>query len=381
MTLAADYNAAQAHTRAGRLEAAEDLYRRIVAHREHELSLHNLAVILEQSGRIDDAGGFYERAVAAAPDDPRMQAAWASHLRETRRFAEAEGAWRRTLALAPDYPEAAFILGAVLLAQGRFAEAWPLYDERPARRGMLRRGLKFPEWRGEPLAGKRLLIWREQGFGDQIMMARFLEQLEAAQVTYAGPPALRRLFESLPATFDPVGPQGYAPAMHDYWTLPFSLPRWLGAQADPLPTAPYLFGRPGLAGGRIGVVWRGQAANRNDAFRSLSEADARPLLALPGAISLEPADTGAQDFQATADIIAGLDLVITVDTAVAHLAGAMGRPVWVMLARYALDWSWPRQGASPWYPSARLFTQATAGAWGPVVAEVREAALALPAGG
>jgi len=131
------------------------------------------------------------------------------------------------------------------------------------------------------------------------------------------------------------------------------------------------------AAGHIGVVWRGEAQNRNDRFRSLPPELGAELLALPGAVSLDPADSGAADFQATADIIAGLDLVITVDTAVAHLAGAMGRPVWVLLAKHAIDWQWPREGVSPWYPSARLFTQSRAGDWAPVVAAVKAEALRL----
>ena len=94
------------------------------------------------------------------------------------------------------------------------------------------------------------------------------------------------------------------------------------------------------------------------------------LLALPGAASLDPQDTGAADFQATADLIAGLDLVVTIDTAVAHLAGAMGKPTWLLLAAHALDWQWPRHHPALWYPSVRGFHQTTPGDWAPVVAEV-----------
>jgi len=126
----------------------------------------------------------------------------------------------------------------------------------------------------------------------------------------------------------------------------------------------------------IGIMWRGEPENPNDRFRSLSKTAAARLLNLPGAMSLEPSDTGAADFQATADIIAGLDLVITADTSVAHLAGAMGKETWVLLARYADDWQWPRSGMSPWYPSARLFTQPQSGDWESLVADVCDEALA-----
>jgi hypothetical protein len=288
----------------------------------------------------------------------------------SRQFAEAEPVYRRAHALDPGNHDAAFELSMVLLALGRYPEGWIWHEARESRRRFLRQKLDFPEWKGEPLAGKSLFVWREQGFGDQIMMARFLPLLGAARITYAGPVQLRRLFEPLPVTFVDARPDRNDVARHDYWSLSGSLPKGLGVTADTVPAAPYLFGSPAPTKARIGVVWRGEPANANDVYRSLPEEMAAALLALPGAISLDPLNTGARDFQETADIIAGLDLVITVDTAVAHLAGAMGRPVWVMLAKHAIDWQWPREGKSAWYPSARLFTQSTAGDWSSVVAAV-----------
>ena len=373
MDLAAVFRAALEAHRGGRLAEAEEAYRAVLAHVEHPLSLHNLALILEERGGFDDAGALFLRAADAAPDDPARQFALAISLRTRRRLDEAEARYRRVLELDPAFPKAAFDLGCVLLAAGRDAEGWPLYDQREARQAMLQRKLSIPEWRGEPLAGKRLLVLAEQGFGDQIMMARFLSGLGAETVTYVGLPQLRRLFEQLSLTFVAGSPGGPAPPGHDYWVLPLSLPHRLGAGPERFPP-PYFSGTPGRAPGGVGVVWRGEPTNRNDRFRTLPEAEAARLLALPGAISLDPADSGATDFQATADIIAGLDLVITVDTAVAHLAGAMGRPVWVLLAAQALDWQWPRAGRSPWYPQVRLFVQSTAGDWTSVVDQVVEAA-------
>ncbi len=368
------FNAAQAHRQAGRWSEAERGYRAIVAELDHLPSLHNLGVLLDMTGRRLEAGEVFRRAAEAGSGQPHALAAYANHLREVRRFEESERLWRKVLALDPVYPEAAFILGNVLLAQGKFEEGWRLYQQR-ALREVPAQTLGNPEWRGEPLTGKRLFVWREQGFGDQIMMARFLPRLGAKEVIYAGPPPLRRLFEPLGLTWLDVDPSGRvsAPAA-DFWTMPMSLPLWLGATPDAGGSSPYLFAQPRPTGGRIGVVWRGSSANRNDPFRSLPAEQGARLLALPGAISLEPEDTGATDFQDTADIIAGLDLVITVDTAMAHLAGALGRPVWVLLARHALDWHWPREGVSPWYPSARLFCQDERCAWEPLVDRViREA--------
>ena len=375
MDLDADFDAALAEHRAGRLDAAEHRYRAILA-RENDLrAMHNLGVLLEATGRHAEAGEIYRQAVRASPDDAERQLALATHYRVTRQLPAAEAAYRRLLELRPGDAHAGEHLGVTLMAMGRYAEGWAALDARAARMSFPRQALSFPEWRGEPLAGKRLFVWREQGFGDQIMMARFLKGLGAAEVTYAGPSQLRRLFEALPVTFIEARPGKMEIPRHDYWSLPVSLPKWLGITEETVPGAPYLSGQAVSAGGRIGVVWRGQAGNANDRFRSLSADQAAPLLSLPGAISLDPADTGAADFQATADIIAGLDLVITGDTAVAHLAGAMGRPVWVLLAAHATDWQWPRQGASAWYPTARLFVQQTAGDWTPVVDAVRQAAL------
>lgn len=363
----ADFKAALAAHNAGRLPEAERLYRAIVAETDHLPSLHNLGVIFEDTGRWDAAGEVYRRAAGAGPENPKPQLALANHYRVTRQLPLAEAAYRRALALAPDNQQAAFELGCMLLAMGHYAEGWPLYELRPPRLKFLQNPLSFPEWKGEPLAGKRLFLWREQGFGDQIMAARFLPMLGAAEVTYMGPPAMRRLLQQMPVTFIEADPAWNDIPPHDYWCLPLSLPHRLGITAETLPAAPYLSATPAKSGARIGVVWRGEPRNANDVFRSLPAEIAARLLTLPGAISLDPADTGAADFQATADIIAGLDLVITVDTATAHLAGAMGRPVWVLLAQHAIDWQWPRTPTTPWYPSARLFVQPQPGDWASVV--------------
>jgi hypothetical protein len=361
------FEAALADHNAGRLAEAERGYLAILAHGNHLPSLHNLGVIFETTGRFDAAGEAYRHAANAAPDNPKPQLALANHYRVTRQFALAEAAYRRALELTPDDQEAAFDLGHVLLAMGRYAEGWPLYELRSPRLTFLEHKLDFPEWRGEPLAGKRLFVWREQGFGDQIMAARFLPLLGAAEVTYMGPPPMRRLMAQLPVTFVEASPAVNHIPTHDYWSLPHSLPHHLGVTPQTIPGAPYLTGTPAPSGGRIGVAWRGEARNANNVFRSMPADIAARLLALPGAVSLDPADTGAVDFQATADIIAGLDLVITVDTAVAHLAGAMGRPVWVLLAQHAIDWQWPRTPTTPWYPSARIFVQPRPRDWAALV--------------
>lgn len=289
----------------------------------------------------------------------------------TGRRDQAQAAFRAALDADPDQAATKHSLGMLLLADGRYGEGWPLFEARrevPALR-INRPNLACPEWRGEDLAGRRLLVIAEQGLGDQIQYARFLPQLVArgAEVTFACAPSLAPLFERLGATLLPIAP-GLTLPPADYWTLMMSLPLRLGLQLENLDGAPYLRAL-GNAGGGIGVVARGAAAHSNDRFRSLDAKAAGDLLALGR--DLSPEATGARDFRDTAEIIAGLDLVISVDTSVAHLAGALGKPVWILLSGVETDWRWLRGRAdSPWYASARLYRQETAGDWGSVMRRV-----------
>lgn len=356
--------------RDGDLAAAEAGYRAVLAAGEHAGALRNLAVLLETTGRTDEARGLYGRWAGLVPETAAVWQTLGNFHRFTGELDTAEKAYRRALDLEPDLRQVQADLGLVLLAQGRFAEGWPLYEQRARRLRTAARRLSFPEWMGEPLAGKRLFVWSEQGYGDQIMMARFVRELGAAHVTLTCAPGLARLFAQLPAEIVPLAEEVQAPA-HDYWVLPMSIPAKLGVLEATIPRAPYLTAPPRGRGG-IGVMARGNPTYAWDRSRSPPEAVCRELLALPGAMSLEPSDTSAADFQDTAEIIAGLDLVITSDTSVAHLAGALGRPTWLLLSDHGLDWRWMRDRAdSPWYPSLRLYRQPRADDWAAVVAEVR----------
>jgi hypothetical protein len=372
MTADPEFAAALACHQAGDLAQAERLYREILASDEQRAALNNLALLLDATGRGAEAREVYERAVRRFPDDPRTHYALANHHRERRELEAAEDPYRRTIALQPDHPTARLDLGLTLLGMGRYTEGWTLYETRRARTRMLAANLPFPEWRGEPLAGKRLLVLREQGFGDQIMMARFVDGLGASEVTYVGPPELHRMFSQLPLTYVDVTPgEARGHLDHDYWALPFSLPAILGVTLETIPAEPYLRGTPRTSGARVGLVWRGGPGNRNQRFRMLPEPLAERLLAMDGVISLEPEASGARDFQDTADIVAGLELVVSVDTSMAHLAGAMGRPAWVLLPAHGLDWQWLRERPdSPWYPSVRLIRQPAPGDWDAVFEQV-----------
>ncbi len=331
------------------------------------------AVAAHQAGDLAAAEAMYR----ALPEHPKILQNLGVLLAAVGRHVEAEAAFRRSLELAPGVPSAENSLGRQLMAQGRYAEGWPLMEARrrdPAT-PMPRLALPSPEWMGEPLAGRHIVILGEQGFGDQIMFARFLPLLqgEGARVSFVVGPPLKRLFQSLGVEVlagdgsDPI-PAG------DCSAFLCSLPGRLGVTLEKLPPpAPLSATANGPASG-IGVVVQGRPSQANDRNRSMSPAAATRLRALGR--DLSPEATGARDFQETADIIAGLDLVITVDTAIAHLAASLGKPTWILLAQIGTDWRYERgRDDCRWYPSARLFRQPTAGDWDSVLSTV-EAALA-----
>ncbi len=307
-----------------------------------------------------------------------------------------------------------------MLARGAFEDGWPLFEARRDPRSpeaLPAPALPFPEWTGEPLDGKSLLVWFEQGFGDEIQTARYVPWLKdrgAARVSLVCKPQLAQLFATLPGVDAVIPASGHAQIdPHDYWVPPFSIPYRAGARLETIPAEiPYLAATldrrvrwdralpPGDL--RIGLAWRGSAALKNDANRSLAGLSTlAPLWSVPGAVfvSLQkgsgeeeadkappgqpiiPLGAGIADFADTAAIIDQLDLVISVDTAVAHLAGALGKPCWVLLPRIGTDWRWLRdRDDSPWYPTLRLFRQGEGETWDAVIVRVAEA-LALYAAG
>jgi Glycosyltransferase family 9 (heptosyltransferase)/Tetratricopeptide repeat len=344
---------------AGDLDGAARAYRALGDNAD---ALCNLGLIAKAHGQLAEAEALLKRAMELDPAAPFPAYNLGSlYLRSGRPDEAVEPL--RIAAAHPRMTGARLNLGNVYLALGRDAEGWRLYDERAERLNSQVRKLSFPEWQGEPLGGKRLFVWPEQGFGDLILAARYLPLTGAAQVTLVTPPELARLFQQLPVEIvERRGDLVVTP--HDYWTLPLSLPRWL----SPVPT-PYIVGSARSSGG-IGVAWKGNALP--DPGRSLPVDLSGELLSLPGAISLHPEDSGARDFQDTADIIAGLDLVISVDTFVAHLAGAMGKPTILLLQRQSADWRW--RETRPWYPSVEIVRPSTQGDWKSAVAAARKLA-------
>lgn len=249
-----------------------------------------------------------------------------------------------------------------LASSGRYHEAWPLYEARRFHPGYRIDipNATYPEWTDEEVAGRKVMVVAEQGFGDQLMFGRFLRELSArgAEVEIlCNPYFVSRLFETMGYTTRPFHLDRPAPPA-DLWTLFGSLPFRLGI--GPPVGAKYL-NLPTSSGGGIGVVATGSPLHWNDAQRSLPK-ELQPWLLRHGR-DLLPQTTGARDFLDTATIVAGLDLVITVDTSMAHLAGALGKPCWVLLPRDGLDWRWGDGVRSPWYPDMRLYRQPTSGDW------------------
>ena len=362
----------------------------------------NLGNVRQAQGRLEEAVVCHERALAAEPHNSEAYSNLGGVLDLQGKLTESMAAYDRALALKPDFPVALFNRSLLRLRKGDLALGLPDYEHRWYLNK--RRDFTQPQWRGQPLEGARILLYPEQGLGDTVQFLRYVPLVQAAggQVILEVQPQMRRLVAQMPDLAQIVCSGEPLPQFD--WHCPLmSLPLAFGTTLDTIPaTVPYLTvpqeadtaHLPDRGDGlRVGIVWAGSPGHLRDRFRSVPLELLKPLFDLeevqfyslqmgPAAEELSKADISLEvidlaprieDMADTAALIAHLDLIIAVDTAVAHLAGALGKRVWVMLPLVP-DWRWllDRED-SPWYPTMRLFRQSTLGDWASVVEAVRSA--------
>jgi tetratricopeptide (TPR) repeat protein len=370
----------------------------------------NLGVALQALGRIDEAAREHEWVVAAKPNTPHAHYNLGLIRQEQGRPQEAIACYRQAVALNPDYADAHWNEALQHLALGEYDTGWTQYEWRWRRQGYPAKRFAERDWDGGSLTGRTILLTAEQGFGDTFQFIRYaaLVKKRAGTVIVECQPELKQAL-AYTAGIDRLVGQGETLPAFDRHAAMLSLPRLLGTDLKTIPAdVPYIRPDPLRVavwrgqikrgtGRNVGLVWRGNPKNSDDRKRSMDAATIARLCDLPGVnwfnlqIDASPEEIALlarhgrfrdcgpalSDWADTAALIAMLDLVITVDTAVAHLAGAMGRPVWVMLSAIP-HWSWLRERAdSPWYPTARLFRQQRLGEWDSVIAEIEMAALSL----
>jgi hypothetical protein len=325
---------------------------------------------------------------------------------------EAVDCCRRALQLKPDFAEAHKSLGMIWNLRGQFEQGWPEYEWRWKCKEFTPHIFPQPVWTGESLAGKAILLHAEQGFGDTIQFIRFASILkrQGATVILGCPNQLLQLLQGFPGVDLLIGENDVLPAFDVHAPL-LSLPGILKTTIETIPASiPYFLAKPALLeqwrdrlnkfeGFKIGISWQGNPFFRDDRLRSiplrcfahLAEIPGVHLIGLQRGFGIEQveelrdlfpvADLGNEldresgPFMDTAAVMKNLDLVITADTAVAHLAGALGVPTWVALS-IAPNWRWMLgRSDSPWYPTLRLFRQKELGNWPAVFEEMKEALL------
>lgn len=414
---------ARLHERAGQWEAARECLRQVLLRFDQRAQYWLDAGLIEHAmGEYEEALRYYDRALILDPDLVDAHVSRGTTLARLRDHEEAIDSFRRALRKDAGDADAHVNLALSLLALGQLEEAWPLYEWRWEGRGAdPYRHAAIPPWNGgSSLSGKRILLWAEQGQGDTIQFSRYvLQMVEAgAEVVFEVPESLFTLMQGLPvaARIQLVATGAVLPEV-DYQLPLMSLPLVCNTAMDNIPAPiPYLNVHIDLkrqweqrldalaprapAQVRVGIICSGNPGNVNDARRSIALERFAELAKAREEVSffiiqpdLRPADAqwlqqaGPQwhavgedigDFADTAAALSCMDLVISVDTAAAHLAGALGLPVWIALP-HAPDWRWFLQRHdSPWYPTARLFRQQRAGDWGEVITTLR-AALAVAA--
>jgi Flp pilus assembly protein TadD len=370
----------------------------------------NLGIAYARQGDLDGAIGAFETALGLRGDLPEAHANLGHVLHQLGNVDGSIAAYRKAIAFKPDYAMAHFGLSVALLAKGEYEEGWREYEWRWLGCGTKPPESPRPRWTGEDVVGETVLVCGEQGLGDTLQFARYIPLLarRGARVVVAAAPPLVALFRRLDGAAAVCGPGEPLP-WFDHFCPMMSLPLIFGTRVDNIPAAiPYLSADPdkaaawrqrlaaALPGLRVGLVWAGSPRKEHpvarlvDRRRSMTLGHFAALADLPGVsfVSLQKGEPAMQtrspppgfelcdwtedleDFDDTAALIEALDLVISVDTAVAHLAGALGKPVW-LLNRFDSCWRWLiERDDSPWYPTLRQFRQRRPGDWDEVINRV-----------
>jgi Tfp pilus assembly protein PilF len=365
----------------------------------------NRGNFLREQNRFGEALASYDQALALSPEDAVAWDDRGAALHGMKRFNEAMASFERAIAADPDYAPAWFHKALGFLLVGDWRQAWPLLEWRHKLPGAAPvRNYPQPVWTGaQDIAGKILFVHWEEGFGDTIHFFRFvlLAAARGARVVFSVPDRLVRLFRDAGQGVEIIG-AGETPPAFDFHIPLLSMPLAFGTEIETIPAAaPYLradadrvrswAGRIGGGGFRIGVVWAtttSRSLGRSFPLAALEGLAQRPgvrLISLqkedgledlnhlpPGmAVEVHDFDRGDDAFLDTAALMENMDLVISADTSTAHLAGALGRPVWLAL-KYVADWRWLQDRAdSPWYPTMRLFRQQVDGNWAGVFAQMQ----------
>ncbi len=381
----------------GRHDEALAAFAAVHAARPEDIDvLNECGGLLVRLGQIEAALACYDRALALAPQVAELHVNKGTALAAASRFMDALESFSAAIAIDPQCAEAHHRAGLIRLRSGDFKNGWSDYEWRWRTQWAPQvRRVSAPLWRGEPIAGKTILLLAEQGYGDTIQFIRYVPMVAAlgVRVIVDVPPPLQEIALGIDGVAAVLRTDAPAPPV-DYQCPFMSLPLALGTELATIPAnVPYIVPpRDGLAGWfdrlpqtgrpRIGLCWAGSSAHLNDHNRSIALSRFTEILSLPDFhfISVQrEVDVEArvilrrhgvvelgQDFESFADaaaVLAQLDLLISVDTAVAHLAGAIGTMV-ALLLPYPAEWRWLTDRAdSPWYPSMRLFRQATAGDW------------------
>ncbi|KPK36745.1 MAG: hypothetical protein AMK70_01080 [Nitrospira bacterium SG8_35_1] len=391
-------------------EAAARKYQKaVLLRRDFAEAYNNLGDVYRMLGRLDEAVEQCQKAIRIKSSDERFYLNFGNTLLDQGKYQEAMEQYEKAINMKPDFAEAHYSRGMVLLTQGRLSEGWKEYEWRLRSKEISRdigyKQGKTPEWDGSPLDGKTILIVSEQGAGDHIQFARYIPMVKerGGRVVFESRYNLIRLFEGYEGIdiLLEESPNIESDTNPDVRIQLLSLPLLFGTRLDTIfADVPYLKVDTETSGKwksridsnlfKVGLVWSGNSYHKNDHNRSCKLSDFAPLTDIPGSTfyslqkggkrenkeelpnGMHIVDIGKDlhDFYDTAAAIENLDLVISVDTAVVHLAGALGKPVWTLLP-FVPDWRWMLdRNDTPWYPTMRLFRQTILRDWTSVIKQV-----------